>query len=113
MYSSLSKPICVYCCFSSMAYLVNYRLSIRKSEKGELVINNISFIIYFITCMINWGLQIYYLLDIENMYINYEKYIYSIILIMIVHDDIYLMKYLVNYNKNNNKNNNLNKIKII
>ena len=63
--------------------------------------------------MINWGLQIYYLLDIENMYINYEKYIYSIILIMIVHDDIYLMKYLVNYNKNNNKNNNLNKIKII
>lgn len=106
MHTSLSQPICVYCCFSSLAYLVNYRLSIRDSAKSkdtkgkniELIINNISFIIYFVTCIVNWVLQINYLLDTENIYRNYEKYIYFLILVMIIHDDIYLMKYLVNYN---------------
>ena len=101
MYTSLSKPICVYCCFSSLAYLVNYRLSIRDSTNStniELTLNNVSFIIYFITCIVNWVLQINYLLDTENIYRNYEKYIYFFILVMIIHDDIYLMKYLVNYN---------------
>lgn len=91
---SLCRPICTYCCFSSMAYLVNYRLAIRfKNNEYEQIINDISFVIYTITSLINWLIQIYFLLGGVKINIS-ERIVYIIILGCIINDDIYLMKFL-------------------
>ena len=93
METSLCKPICVYCCFSSMAYIVNYRVAIRYSNhRYEQIINDISFVIYFVTCAINWYCQLCYI-QTHNISF-YEKIIYVVVLLLIINDDIYLMRYL-------------------
>ena len=93
METSLCKPICVYCCFSSMAYIVNYRVAIRYSNhRYEQIINDLSFVIYFVTCAINWYCQLGYLYSHNTN--SYEKIIYVGVLLLIINDDIYLMRYL-------------------
>ena len=94
METTLCKPICVYCCFSSMSYLVNYRLAIRNSNhRYEQIINDVSLIIYGLTCIINWFYQVYYIQT--NNIVLYNKCIYGLVLLLIINDDIFLMKYLL------------------
>ena len=91
---SLCRPICSYCCFSSMAYLVNYRLTIRfKNHPYEQVINDISFIIYSITSLVNWVIQIYFVFGGVKLYLI-EQIAYLVVLCCIINDDIFLMKFL-------------------
>ena len=93
METTLCKPICVYCCFSSMSYIVNYRLAIRyNNHRYEQIINDVSLVIYFVTCAINWYCQLCYI-QTHNISF-YEKLIYVVVLLFIINDDIYLMRYL-------------------
>ncbi len=92
---SLCKPIAIYCCFSTMAYLVNYRLSIRflKIKKYETMINNVSYYIYLNTCILNWIIQLYYLFS-DHPISMYERIGYILTLAMIINDDIFLLRFL-------------------
>ena len=92
---TLCKPIAIYCCFSTIAYLVNYRLSIRflKIKKYETMINNVSYYIYLNTCILNWIIQLYYLFNGVSISI-YERIGYILTLAMIINDDIFLLQFL-------------------
>jgi hypothetical protein len=107
----LNKFISIYCIFSTSAYIVNYRLAIRTVnnyvDEYEQVINDLSFVIYFTTSILNWLIQIY-LLTLAEIEINFiEKTIFVLILGMIVNDDIFLMQYLY---KNMDMLNNIKKL---
>ena len=92
---TLCKPIAIYCCFSTIAYLVNYRLSIRflKIKKYETLINNVSYYIYLNTCILNWIIQLYYLFSGHPISM-YERIGYILTLTMIINDDIFLLRFL-------------------
>lgn len=78
-----------------MAYLVNYRLSIRflKIKKYETMINNVSYYIYLNTCILNWIIQLYYLFS-DHPISMYERIGYILTLAMIINDDIFLLRFL-------------------
>ena len=98
---NLVRPIVTYACYSVFAYLVNGRLSIRKLNlEYELIINNLSLVIYIIISILNWITQIYLLFfATPELPFLYTKMIYTAVMLLIVSDDIFLMKYLYNYNQ--------------
>lgn len=90
--NTLCYPIIIYASFSALAFLVNYRLAIRGFKNNyEKIINSISLYIYLISCVFNWSIQYYLLIKMNNINI-----IYTIILLFIIYDDIYLIRYLKN-----------------
>jgi len=97
----LVRPIITYACFSLFAYLVNGRLSIRKLDlKYENEINDLSLIVYINTSISNWIAQLYLIFfDTPELPFFYTKMLYSMLVLVIVSDDIFLMKYLYNYKR--------------
>ena len=98
---NLVRPIVAYACYSVFAYLVNGRLSIRKLNlDSEIIINNLSLVIYINTSILNWITQSYLLFfATPELPFLYTKMIYTALMLLIVSDDIFLMKYLYNYNR--------------
>ena len=98
---NLVRPIITYACFSLFAYLVNGRLSIRKLDlKYENEINDLSLIVYINTSVSNWIAQLYLIFfDTPELPFFYTKMLYSMLVLVIVSDDIFLMKYLYNYKR--------------
>ncbi len=98
---NLVRPIVAYACYSVFAYLVNGRLSIRKLNlDSEIIINNLSLVIYINTSILNWITQLYLLFfATPELPFLYTKMIYTALMLLIVSDDIFLMKYLYNYNR--------------
>jgi hypothetical protein len=90
--------IVVYTFFSSCSGIVNYFIALRVyNVKDEYMIklSKISYSIYGISCFINWLFQLYF---ITVMNIN-MSIIYGLLLLMIINDDIILIKYLIKYSK--------------
>jgi len=101
METTLCRPIAVYCCFSSFAYLVNYRLGIRFSENQSLEkkVNTSALAIYGGACLGNWAYQLYYLMG--GLQLSWvERGVYALTLGSIIQDDIFLMRYLKNFKEN-------------
>ena len=100
---NLVRPIVTYACFSVFSYFLNGRLSIRNlNMKYENGINDLSLIIYINTSIFNWIAQIYLVfIDTLEMPFLYVKLLYTILVLIIVSDDIFLMKYLYHYRVNN------------
>jgi hypothetical protein len=98
---NLVRPIITYACYSLFAYLVNGRLSIRKLDlKYENEINDLSLVVYINTSVSNWIAQLYLIFfDTPELPFFYTKMLYSILVFIIVSDDIFLMKYLYNYKR--------------
>ena len=100
--NSLSNLILIYAIFSSFAYLVNMRLAIRKSDISNTaisIVNDISLLIYFISCFFNWSFQIFYTFKTNFTESNYLVILYLLFIGLIGFDDIKLIKYL--YSKSN------------
>ena len=97
--NTLCKPIIVYAIFSTYSYMVNYRLSIRfLNLQYENNINFLSLFIYIICCFVNWIIQLYLLLmEVPESFII-TKMIYMGLILMIINDDIFLMKFLSSIN---------------
>lgn len=90
--------IVIYTFFSSCSGIVNYFIALRVyNVKDEYMIklSKISYSIYGISCFINWLFQLYF---ITIMNIN-TSIIYGLLLLMIINDDIILIKYLIKYSK--------------
>lgn len=103
---SLVLPIILYASFSSLSYLVNYRLSIRfLNHKNEEFINNASLMIYSICSFFNWIVQLYLVVFYFDKYTDpvILKYLYALIVCLIVYDDIFLIKYLNKERRNHLK----------
>ena len=98
---NLVRPIVTYACFSLFAYLVNGRLSIRKLDlEYENNVNILSLIIYINTSIFNWAAQFYLIFfATPELPFFYTKMLYTILVFIIVSDDIFLMKYLYYYNR--------------
>ena len=94
---SIAYLIYIYSTYSIFAYLVNGRLAIREMDivsYKEQIINDISLSIYALCCAINWTLQLYYLVTIQLIEPLYIQGLYCCLVALIIHDDIFLMKYL-------------------
>jgi hypothetical protein len=96
---NLVRPIVTYACYSVFAYLVNGRLSIRNlGLKYEREVNDLSLIVYVNTSILNWITQFYLIFfATPELPFFYTKMIYLFLVLVIVSDDIFLMKYLYNY----------------
>lgn len=97
MFYSLASCITLYACFSTLSYLVNFRLSIRESNNPyEQVINDLSLCIYSTNSVLNWLVQLYYIVYYFSLFDDYIvfKLFYILTVMMIIYDDIFLMKYL-------------------
>ena len=99
--NTLAKGISIYAVFSCYAYLVNYRLAIRfMNHKYENAINIISLSVYVFACLCNWSAQVYLLcFDMTESYIL-EKIVYGGLIVMIMNDDVFLMKFLAKSHPN-------------
>jgi len=98
---NLVRPIVAYACYSVFAYLVNGRLSIRNLDLDyEREINNLSLEIYINTSIFNWITQFYLIFfATPELPFLYTKMVYLVLVLVIVSDDIFLMKYLYNYKR--------------
>ena len=96
----------MYCIFSCYTFIVNFYLGIRFFEDHRIVklyietIRIAAFNIYVIVCMLNWMLQMYFI--VKFLYLGeivIQLFVYMSILIPIIIDDIKLIKWL--YQKKN------------
>ena len=97
LFYSLASLITLYACFSTLSYLVNFRLSIRESKNPyEQIINDLSLCIYGSNSILNWLVQIYYIVYYFSLFNDHIifKIFYIFNVMMIIYDDIFLMKYL-------------------
>lgn len=95
--NTLCCPIILYASFSALSFLVNYRLAIRGTDdKYEYIINKICLYCYSFFSVINWFIQIYIIFFVKdlNYYYYIEKPLYISTIILVVMDDLYLIKYL-------------------
>lgn len=102
MVNGLSRAIGLYCVYSSWAFLVNLRLSIRYLDypKTEYYINEAALYTYITSCTINWVTQLYLMIFVLN--INYFiNILYLLALSMTIRDDLFLIRFLrkIEYNK--------------
>ena len=97
LFLSIASSITMYACFSTLSYLVNYRLSIRGSNNQyEQIVNDVSLIVYSANSIVNWIVQLYFIFfyfPLFNDYIIF-KILYILSIFMIIYDDLFLMKYL-------------------
>jgi len=95
--NSISNLILIYAIFSTFAYLVNFRLAIRKSNLSKNlvnVINDTSLVIYFGSCFLNWVIQLYFLMTVTFIEHYFFVFIYFSFIVLIAIDDVKLIKYL-------------------
>lgn len=103
--SNVGKLLFIYTIFSSYSFLVNFYLGLRylKNESCEISpLNTIieysrvaSYHIYKSTCIVNWIIQ--GSIIIHRIYIgifNLHYFVYCILLIFIIKDDLILMNWL-------------------
>lgn len=94
---TLAYLIIVYASFSSVAYLVNGRLAIRKftvCSWNETLINDLALFFYIVSSLCNWSIQIYGLIMFTLVDYWLWKIVYVCIVAMIIYDDVFLMNYL-------------------
>lgn len=91
------QGIIIYTIFSSVAFMVNAFLAFRIfiTNKWLVTFAQISMGIYIISCCFNWIYQIYILHHL-NVIVGL---VYFTLLILIIYDDITLIKYLYNFSK--------------
>lgn len=103
---NIVRCMMIYACFSSYAFIVNFTLAIRflhENKTLELFLNRLSFIIYSLCCMGNWGWHIVALKrqwgNCDNMICSYSIPLYTIMTLAIIIDDVKLNTWL--YEKSN------------
>ena len=97
-FNKVTDLILIYGCFSTFAYLVNFYLAIRFLVDNELVelklLATHSYIIYIISCIINWTIQTIYL---GSFLINGHFITFGLLLLfnyVVINDDLVLMSFL-------------------
>tara|TARA_Y100000590_G_scaffold387991_1_gene461985 strand:+ start:2139 stop:2855 length:717 start_codon:yes stop_codon:yes gene_type:complete len=99
-YHPITNIILIYGSFSIFAYLVNFYLGFRhiiQNERFVGILVTLTHVIYIVSCLINWFIQIIHLF----YFIYMAQFINSIILIgfncVVINDDINLLRFLDKY----------------
>lgn len=99
----VGRCIVVYAVFSTFAYLVNLLLASRfmaPSPKQSQIISGLALLIYSTCCLVNWTWQTIYIKKLIFQHYNWTIPVFVPLLLLIVWDDIVLMKWLrQNYNQ--------------
>jgi hypothetical protein len=104
---NVGQLLFIYTIFSSYAFLVNFYLGMRflkNDNNTKTYLNDIidyskkyAYYIYFISCVINWIIQVSVIsYRMYNGIINLHYVLYSTLLYFIVKDDLILMSWLKN-----------------
>lgn len=96
--SSIYLPV-LYAGFSSLSFIVNFYLAFRAhspTNKYRSILSYTSYLIYVISSILNWFVQIYYLLITMAYGEMIFPFMYCFCLIAIISDDLILMKWLKN-----------------
>lgn len=98
--NSFSLLIVIYALFSVLAFTVNFYLGLRVLIDNNEILNLISsfcFVNYLLCCIPNWSFQFYNLYFNEQFQKTYGIYpliLFGLIILVVVYDDLVLMKYL-------------------
>ena len=98
--NSFSLLIVIYALFSVLAFSVNFYLGMRiliKNPDTLSLLSSFCFINYIMCCVPNWSFQFYNLYfndKLSNVYGIYPRLLFGLIILIIVYDDLVLMKYL-------------------
>ena len=104
---NVGQLLFIYTIFSSYAFLVNFYLGMRflkNANNTKTYLNDIidyskkyAYYIYFVSCIINWSIQLTIMsYRMYNGIINLHYILYSGLLYFIVKDDLILMNWLKN-----------------
>lgn len=98
--NTFSKLIVVYALYSVLAFSVNFYLGLRVITKNKKILELLSsfcFVNYVFCCIPNWSFQFYHLC-FNDLYIKFYGFIpvsfYSLLMMVVIYDDLVLMKYL-------------------
>eukprot|EP01135_Chromosphaera_perkinsii_P005626 Nk52_evm40s355 gene=Nk52_evmTU40s355 len=95
---NICRLIMVYATFSAFSYLVNLLLVsrfIHIDERSALFLNRGSVIIYMSSCTVNWAWQAYYIHRLITVNNHWTIYLYIVLLVFIMYDDVILNKWLL------------------
>lgn len=89
------RLIFTYGTVSSMPFLVNYYLGIRHiSDKNKVnIVKKLAYYVYGFSCSLNLVLHVYLIIQ-NKYYLNPICYLYLVVLIPIINDDIILISWL-------------------
>ena len=104
---NVGQLLFIYTIFSSYAFLVNFYLGMRflkNANNTKTYFNDIidyskkyAYYIYFVSCVINWSIQLTIMsYRMYNGIINLHYILYSGLLYFIIKDDLILMSWLKN-----------------
>ena len=104
---NVGQLLFIYTIFSSYAFLVNFYLGMRflkNDNNTKTYLNDIidyskkyAYYIYFVSCIINWSIQLTIMsYRMYNGIINLHYILYSGLLYFIIKDDLILMSWLKN-----------------
>jgi hypothetical protein len=96
---TVCRCVMVYAIFSSWAYLVNLLLATRflgLSKGVTRALTAISFVIYSLSCAINWTWQVYYIAYLFQVNPHWSLFGYILCMISVVWDDLILNRWLCN-----------------
>lgn len=95
---NVCRLIFVYAVFSTFAYLVNLLLASRflssEEETATIWMSYAAFIIYGFCLCINWVWQIFYIIHLLDVNPHWSIYVYSILILVLVYDDLVLERWL-------------------
>ena len=95
---NICRLMVVYAIFSTFAYLVNLLLASRYlnfSPLASALLSAGAALIYIVCCAINWAWQVYYTHALVLCCNHYSIYIYVALILMVVYDDLVLIKWLL------------------
>ena len=98
----VGRLLVIYSIFSSYSFIVNLYLGLRFFNNNNKLLDTciditriLAFYSYIISCSINWIIQLYILnLNIIIGNISFGILLYIFLLIIIINDDIILIKWL-------------------
>ena len=99
---SFARLIVIYALFSVLAVSVNFYLACRviwKNDKNLEYISSFCFVNYLCCCIPNWSYQFYHLCFNDyylQTYSLFTRTCFLAIIVVVVYDDLVLMKYLKN-----------------
>lgn len=98
--NSFASLIVIYALFSVLAFSVNFYLGLRILIPASPLLEYLStfcFVNYLLCCLPNWSYQFYNLYFNDNFINNYSfipRFLFCGVIMVVVYDDLVLMKYL-------------------
>ena len=95
---NMAKSLCLYGGYSSIPFLVNIYLALRKITNKTYTLKKLAAITYIMGCSVNWSWQFYYQYNYFNP-LTFKTLVYSLfsscLLCSWIQDDIILIKHLI------------------